>query len=235
MAFHLHRNGTSTVFELAELRDMARRGDLPQDEYVYVDEKGEWLSASAVPELTGAWNIEENEATVAVQLTPELLASMAGLDVPPAAASAPMPTPRPVSAVHASAPTASGLTRAPDRPGAIAAKAAQAQVDDAVPTTFMQLPDELKQAAPAKPSVRVALQHPPAEDSEEEATAFMAALPADLPLQVKAPAATPGRAAASYVATSAATSKSRAPLFVGIGVAVLTVIGALLWWFSSSP
>mgnify|MGYP003345230134 CR=1 FL=1 len=48
MAFHLHRNGQSTVFELATLREMAKRGELPQDEYVYVDEKGEWIGAGQV-------------------------------------------------------------------------------------------------------------------------------------------------------------------------------------------
>ena len=74
MAFHLHRNGQSTVFELATLREMAKRGELPQDEYVYVDEKSEWIGAGQVPELQGAWNIEESESTVAVMVSEDFLA-----------------------------------------------------------------------------------------------------------------------------------------------------------------
>lgn len=68
MAFHLHRDGKAVEFPIDELRAMARRGDLAQDEYVYDDTKGEWLGAAVVPELDGAWNIEESEATVAMQL-----------------------------------------------------------------------------------------------------------------------------------------------------------------------
>ena len=218
MAFHLHRDGTSTTFAVAELRDMARRGDLPQDEYVYVDEKGEWLAAGQLPELTGAWHIEENEATVAEQLTPEMLASIAGLNVLPAAHAA-LPgagaaadgtasahAARPVSGMHPSAPNAthSGLTRAPDRPGAIAANAQQADEthDDSVPTTFMQLPEQLKGVAPApsKSALRNAAQPEqavqpakvvlnPEVSGEDEATAFLNVLP-----ELHAPAPTANRA-----------------------------------------
>ena len=68
MAFHLHRNGQSVPYEISVLRDMARRGELAQDEYVYVDEKGEWIGAAQVPELHGAWSLSENEATVAMEI-----------------------------------------------------------------------------------------------------------------------------------------------------------------------
>ncbi|GEM_PF-2654300 len=71
MALHLHRDGKAVEFAVEELRTMARNGDLQQDEYVYDDEKGEWIGAALVPQLEGAWHIEENEATVAMQLPPD--------------------------------------------------------------------------------------------------------------------------------------------------------------------
>ncbi len=208
MAFHLHRDGTSTPFAVAELREMARRGELPQDEYIYVDEKGEWLSAGQIPELTGAWNIEENEATVAVQLTPEMLASMAGLPVPTTTS---VPTPDPAPA----AVTTSGLTRSPDRPGAIAAKSAPVDDEnDSIPTAFMQLPDELKGVVPAAPkgSAKVVLKPALLQEQEEEAaTAYMTALPADL----QAKAAAQGRGElppAAQPRVNASAARSGQPL-----------------------
>lgn len=68
MAFHLHRDGDTIEFPLEELKAMARRGELRQDEYVYDDVKAEWMGAALVAELDGAWNIEEEESTVAIQL-----------------------------------------------------------------------------------------------------------------------------------------------------------------------
>ena len=68
MAFHLHRDGVSTPYEISVLREMARNGGLAQDEYIYDDKKGEWIGAAQVPEMVGAWNIQEDEATVAMEL-----------------------------------------------------------------------------------------------------------------------------------------------------------------------
>ena len=68
MGFHLHRDGQSTPYDIAILREMARKGELAQDEYIYDDKKGEWIGAAQVPEMVGAWNIQEDEATVAMEL-----------------------------------------------------------------------------------------------------------------------------------------------------------------------
>ena len=174
MAFHLHRNGTSTVFELATLRDMARTGELPQDEYVYVDEKGEWLPAGQVPEMTGAWNIEENEATVAVQLTPDLMASMEAAVRAEAAKKAAAAQKTADDAAH-SAP----LVVAPSAPAALNAYVEKAE------TQSDQGPDSSVSATvrPATGALpRQKLPEPPAHDAENEATAFM-----QLPPEMLAP------------------------------------------------
>jgi len=97
MAFHLHRDGQSTPFDLMTLRDMARKGDLAQDEYIYDDKKGEWIGAAQVPEMTGSWNIGESEATVAMELPPDFGAMFDEMAAKKAAASAPKaaePAPR---------------------------------------------------------------------------------------------------------------------------------------------
>ena len=116
MAFHLHRDGKAVEFALDELKAMARRGDLRQDEYVYDDVKGEWLGAALVPELQGAWDIEENEATVAMQLPPDFFekfdeedkAASESLEGPttkqPEPEPAPAPTAPPPAALQPSTP-----------------------------------------------------------------------------------------------------------------------------------
>ena len=188
MALHLHRNGTSVVFEVAQLREMAQRGELAQDEYVYVDENGEWLAASVLPELAGAWNIAENEATVAVQLTPEMLASMAGMEVPQVSA------PPAAKSPPATATSAPGLVHTSHVP-----RAAESDAADQIPTAFMELPAQLKGLPPRAPkgpgkgTTGKVLSVPPAPPpvEEEAATAYMAALPSDL----LAKAATRGRTA----------------------------------------
>lgn len=102
MAFHLHRNGQSIPHDLPTLREMARKGELAQDEYVYVDEKGEWIGAGQVPELNGAWSIGENEATVAMEIPADFGAMFDELEKKKVAAQeeqrnrAPEPAPLPV-------------------------------------------------------------------------------------------------------------------------------------------
>ena len=99
MAFYLHRDGQTVPFELETLRTMARQGELRQDEYIYVEAKGEWIGAALVPEMSNAWNIEESEATVAMEIPPEFFA---GLDA--GAAPAPEPAPAPVAIPRAPEP-----------------------------------------------------------------------------------------------------------------------------------
>jgi hypothetical protein len=110
MAFYLHRDGQTVPFELETLRGMARGGDLRQDEYIYVEAKGEWIGAALVEEMAGAWNIEESEATVAMEIPPEFFAGLdeeaaapepapaSAAPSPPPAAPAPMPEPAPAAA-----------------------------------------------------------------------------------------------------------------------------------------
>ena len=97
MAFHLHRNGQSIPFDLMLLREMARKGDLAQDEYIYDDKKGEWIGAAQVPEMHGAWNIQENEATVAMELPPDFGAIFDEMEAKKAAAAAAAMAPAPVA------------------------------------------------------------------------------------------------------------------------------------------
>ncbi|MSQ83954.1 MAG: hypothetical protein EXR77_13910 [Myxococcales bacterium] len=74
MSFQLHRNGQYLPCDLNKLRDMARKGDLAQDEYVYDERVRTWVGAAQIDEMKDAWNIGENEATVAMELSPEMLA-----------------------------------------------------------------------------------------------------------------------------------------------------------------
>jgi hypothetical protein len=83
MAFYLHRNGESVVHDVPTLRSMAHRGELAEDEYVFDDRKGEWLGAATIAELEGAWQLEEDEATVALSLSPEQMAALAADDPEP--------------------------------------------------------------------------------------------------------------------------------------------------------
>ena len=187
MAFHLHRNGTSTVFEIAKLRDMARVGELPQDEYVYADDKGEWLPAAQVPELVGAWNIDENEATVAVQLTPDLLATMASPDGNPAllsTAGVVVTSPRPLSAPVVAEPVAPqpvAVTPVVILPASVPTTDAGNEA-----TAFMQVPAEVLQA---QADARAAKQASPPPSVVIQAPAVVIQAPAPTPTPT--PAGTP--------------------------------------------
>jgi hypothetical protein len=78
MSFQLHKNGQYIPCDLPTLREMARKGDLAQDEYVYDERIKQWVGAAQIAEMKDAWNIGENEATVAMELTPEMLAMFDG-------------------------------------------------------------------------------------------------------------------------------------------------------------
>ena len=105
MAFPLHQDGKAVQFDIETLREMARTGDLPQDQYIYDDGKGEWIGAALVAEMAGAWNIEENEATVAMEIPPDFFdeVDLAAAPEPaapaPVAYTAPAPAPAPVAMV----------------------------------------------------------------------------------------------------------------------------------------
>ncbi len=177
MAFHLHRDGKAVEFPLDELKAMARRGELAQDEYVYDDVKGEWLGAAMVPELEGAWNIEESEATVAMQLPPDFFDNFDGdggapaadspdgptfKEVPapaPAAAAAPAPAPAPAPTPAGDTPAQEEeATRAMDLAeleGALAPSSSQQQeATVAMETPFSEpepRPEPRPEPAPAQP------------------------------------------------------------------------------------
>ncbi len=111
MSFQLHRNGQYIPCDLNKLRDMARKGDLAQDEYVYDERVRTWVGASQIDEMKDAWNIGENEATVAMELSPEMLAMFEQQDAAPqAAAPAPVPAPKAPEPQRQSAP----VPRAPE-------------------------------------------------------------------------------------------------------------------------
>jgi hypothetical protein len=111
MAFYLHRDGQTLPFDLDTLRNMARGGDLRQDEYIYVEAKGEWIGAGLVDEMASAWNIAESEATVAMEIPPEFFD---GLDDPVEEAPVPTaPAPAPMQ-VTAPAPAPAPVVRAPE-------------------------------------------------------------------------------------------------------------------------
>lgn len=78
MSFQLHRNGQYLPCDLPSLREMARKGELAQDEYVYDERIRQWVGAAQIAEMKDAWSIGENEATVAMELTPEMLAMFEG-------------------------------------------------------------------------------------------------------------------------------------------------------------
>ena len=103
MAFHLHQDGKAVQFDIETLREMARTGDLPQDQYIYDDGKGEWIGAALVAEMAGAWNIEENEATVAMEIPPDFFDEV---DLGAAAEPEPEPVARAPVAYTAPAPAA---------------------------------------------------------------------------------------------------------------------------------
>jgi hypothetical protein len=98
MSFQLHRNGQYIPCDLPKLREMARKGELAQDEYVFDERVRQWVGAAQIAEMKDAWSIGENEATVAMELTPEMLAMFEGNQ------EAAKPTPAPVTAQR-SAPT----------------------------------------------------------------------------------------------------------------------------------
>lgn len=135
MGYHLHRNGQSVPYELSKLRTMAKDGDLAQDEYIYVDEKGEWIGAAQVPEMAGAWNIGENEATVAMEIPADFGAMFDELEAKRKAAStqAPEPEPQPVPARQQAAP-------APQRQAAPQQQAPQQMVAQAPQRSLYEEP-----------------------------------------------------------------------------------------------
>jgi len=97
MTFYLNRNGQNTPFDVAQLTTMARRGDFKQDEYVYDPRISQWVGATQIAELANCWSLEENEATVAMQLPADFadqLAARQGGFTPAAAPSQPPPAAR---------------------------------------------------------------------------------------------------------------------------------------------
>ncbi len=78
MSFQLHRNGQYIPCDLPKLREMARKGELAQDEYVFDERVRQWVGAAQIAEMKDAWSIGENEATVAMELTPEMMALFEG-------------------------------------------------------------------------------------------------------------------------------------------------------------
>jgi hypothetical protein len=77
MQFQLHRNGQTQTLDLDALRQLARDGHLAQDEWVFDERTKAWVGAVQIAEMRDAWNLAENERTVAVQLSPETLAALA--------------------------------------------------------------------------------------------------------------------------------------------------------------
>jgi hypothetical protein len=77
MQFQLHRNGQTQTLDLDALRQLARDGHLAQDEWVFDERTNAWVGAVQIAEMRDAWNLAENERTVAVQLSPETLAALA--------------------------------------------------------------------------------------------------------------------------------------------------------------
>lgn len=108
MQFQLHRNGQTQTLDLNALRQMARDGHLAQDEWVFDERTQAWVGAAQIAEMRDAWNLAEDERTVAVQLSPETLAALAAQQAAnaaksaaakaAAAAAAASPAPVPVSA-----------------------------------------------------------------------------------------------------------------------------------------
>ena len=90
MQFQLHRSGEQQVVDLDGLRQMARVGQLPQDEWVFDERTQAWLGAGLIEELKDAWNLDSNDRTVAMQISPADLAALAAAQaarIAPAAAS----------------------------------------------------------------------------------------------------------------------------------------------------
>ena len=108
MAFHLHEDGKAVQYDIQTLREMARNGKLPQDQYIYDDTKGEWIGAALVAEMAGAWNIEENEATVAMEIPADFFDDLdtTAATASPEPAPAPAPAPAPEPAYSSPAPAA---------------------------------------------------------------------------------------------------------------------------------